>query len=87
MFFHDGSKNRGCEAIVRSAAHLLKDNGDIATLGLSSREPETDKIIPQLDVLHLDQHTAVDKFSLHGIRNAVNVKLFGNCLLYTSRCV
>ena len=78
MFFHDGSKNRGCEAIVRSAAHLLKDNGDIATLGLSSREPETDKIIPQLDVLHLDQRTAVDKFSLHGIRNAVNVKLFGN---------
>lgn len=78
MFFHDGSKNRGCEAIVRSAAHLLKDSGEIASLSLSSREPETDKIIPDLDVVHFDQRMAVDKFSLQGLRNAVNVKLFND---------
>ncbi len=78
MFFHDGSKNRGCEAIVRSAAHLLKDSGEIASISLSSREPETDKIIPDLDVVHFDQRTAVDKFSLQGLRNAVNVKIFND---------
>lgn len=78
MFFHGGSLNRGCEAIVRSAAHLLKDSGEIASISLSSMEPETDKIIPDLDVVHFDQRTAVDKFSLQGLRNAVNVKLFND---------
>lgn len=78
MFFHGGSHNRGCEAIVRTAAHLLNKDETVKELALSSMKPETDKIIPHIDVVHLDHTGEIDKFSLHGLRNAVNVKLFGN---------
>lgn len=78
MFFHGGSHNRGCEAIVRTAAQLLNGDETVKELALSSMKPETDKIIPHLNVVHLDRHAVLEKFSLQGIRNALNVKLFGN---------
>lgn len=78
MFFHGGSHNRGCEAIVRTAAQLLNSDERIKELALSSMKPETDKIIPHIDVVHLDRNAVVDKFSMQGIRNALNIKLFGD---------
>lgn len=78
MFFHGGSKNRGCEAIVRSAAKLIHTIDDVEKLGLSSREPDSDLAIPHIDVLHLDQNSVIDKFSLVGFRSAINIKIFKN---------
>lgn len=76
MFFHGGSRNRGCEAIVRSAVQLLKVSTEIKKLALASSDPESDKIIPQIDVLHWDKNSEIEKFSLVGIENAVRLKFF-----------
>ena len=76
MFFHTGSRNRGCEAIVRTAAQLLKKNCDITKISLSSMDPSSDKIIPGIDVIHLDSTSAIRKHSLVGYINAVRFKFF-----------
>ena len=76
MFFHGGSRNRGCEAIVRSAVQLLKVSTEIKKLALASSDPESDKIIPQIDLLHLDKNATINKFSPVGIENAVRLKFF-----------
>lgn len=76
MFFHGGSRNRGCEAIIRTAAQLLKADEKVAKLALSSNDPESDRIVPHIDVLYLDKASALQKFSPLGIVSAVKVKFF-----------
>lgn len=49
MFAHNGTLNRGCEAIVRSSSHILKDRLEKSYITLASGRPETDKIIPKID--------------------------------------
>lgn len=49
MFAHNGSLNRGCEAIVRSSSKIIKDSIDNAYIELASGRPETDKIIDNVD--------------------------------------
>lgn len=78
MFFHGGSDNRGCEAIARTATNLLRSDGRIKKLALSSSNPESDKVIPNIDVIHLNQDSKIQKLSLDGILNAINVKVFNN---------
>lgn len=63
LFFHGGSLNRGCEAIVRSAVALLKSRYPDATIDLASRDPETDKVIPLIDNILLDKQFPIKKFS------------------------
>ncbi|MBU8883069.1 polysaccharide pyruvyl transferase family protein [Kaistella sp. DKR-2] len=76
LFFHGGSRNRGCEAIVRTAAALLKSDHLISKLGLASGDPDSDLAIPHIDVLHLDKPSRLEKFSPLGILSAVKVKFF-----------
>ena len=76
MFFHGGSKNRGCEAIVRSAAALLKTDPRLGELALCSGDPESDRHIPGIDVIHLDQSTPLEKYSPAGLISAFKVKFF-----------
>lgn len=78
MFFHGGSRNRGCEAIARTAAKVLKSADFISKLALSSRDPESDRNIPLIDVLHLDQRSPVEKYSPYGLMSAMKIKLFNN---------
>ena len=49
MFAHNGTLNRGCEAIVRSSSYILKDKLEKSYITLASGRPETDKIIPKID--------------------------------------
>ncbi|UJF28772.1 polysaccharide pyruvyl transferase family protein [Kaistella sp. 97-N-M2] len=76
MFFHAGSKNRGCEAIVRTAAQLLKSDEPVTELALCSGDPASDRLIPNIDVLHLDKQGMLDRYSLRGLISALKVKLF-----------
>lgn len=76
MFFHGGSQNRGCEAIIRTAAALLKQDTRVAKLALASGDPESDRKVPQIDVLHWDQRGTVEKFSPYGLLSMLKVKLF-----------
>ena len=75
LFFHGGSRNRGCEAIVRSAIPLLKSNPQITKLALASTDPESDHHFDGLDKIHLDENTSIRKYSPTGIRNALHFKL------------
>lgn len=49
MFGHNGSLNRGCEAIVRSTSKIIKDSIENSYIELASGRPETDKIIDNVD--------------------------------------
>ena len=78
LFFHGGSRNRGCEAIVRSAIPLLKSNPKVIKVAVASADPESDRHLQDIDVIHLDQNAAIDKYSLVGIRNALHFKLLND---------
>ena len=78
MFFHGGSNNRGCEAIIRTAAQLLKADAHVKKLALASHDPDSDLIVPHIDVVHLDQPTVLDRYSLYGLLSALSVKFFKN---------
>lgn len=75
LFFHGGSRNRGCEAIIRSAIPLLKSYSRITKLGLASMDPESDQHLVGLDDIHIDENSKIEKYTLSGIRNAVHLKL------------
>ena len=78
MFFHGGSLNRGCEAIVRSGVALIKNENPNAIVDLASMQPLTDTIIPLIDTIHYDQYKPIKKFSTRWFVNALQIKIFKN---------
>ncbi|UMB60336.1 polysaccharide pyruvyl transferase family protein [Lutibacter sp. A80] len=78
MFFHSGSTNRGCEAIVRTAAVLIKEKYPKAIIHLASGNPESDKIIPFLDAVFLDKRRSIKKYSIPWFISAFKVKLLND---------
>ncbi len=76
MFFHGGSRNRGCEAIVRSGVALIKAAHPTAKVDLASWQPETDKIIPMLDAVYLDERKKIKPFSLPWFISVFRIKFF-----------
>jgi polysaccharide pyruvyl transferase WcaK-like protein len=78
MFYHGGSNNRGCEAIVRSGVALIKKQIQNATVDLASRKPETDAHIPLVDTIYYDKPKKIKKFSLEWLNCIIQFKLFKN---------
>ena len=78
MFYHGGSNNRGCEAIVRSGVTLIKKQIPNAKVDLASWKPETDVIIPLIDTIYLDRAKSIKKFSLQWMQCVLQYKLFQN---------
>jgi colanic acid/amylovoran biosynthesis protein len=78
MFFHGGSQNRGCEAIVRASTNLIKEHINDAEVYLVSGKPETDKIISKLDGIYDGSDSALDKFSYDWLVSSLKVKLFND---------
>lgn len=76
MFAHDGSLNRGCEAIVRSSAALLKGELSHSEIYLASGKPETDKVIPQLDGIYDGTTMPIRKYSPDWWISSMRVKWF-----------
>ncbi|MEK3881791.1 polysaccharide pyruvyl transferase family protein [Paenibacillus sp. PL2-23] len=76
MFAHDGSLNRGCEAIVRSSASLLKEKIEETQVYLASGKPETDKVIPLLDAIYDGSAMPIHRFSMDWFISSLRVKLF-----------
>jgi colanic acid/amylovoran biosynthesis protein len=76
MFFHGGSLNRGCEAIVRSGVALIKKENPATIVELASWNPDSDTIIPLLDAIHLDKYHTIKRFSIDWFISAFKVKLF-----------
>ena len=78
MFFHSGSTNRGCEAIVRTAAALIKEKYPKAKIHLASRAPETDLDIHLLDHVFLDKDKSIKRYSLAWIISSLKIKIFND---------
>lgn len=76
MFAHDGSLNRGCEAIVRSSTNIIKEKISGAKILLVSGKPETDKIINQLDDIVDGSPKNINKYSLSWMLSSMKFKLF-----------
>ncbi|MFD0682130.1 MULTISPECIES: polysaccharide pyruvyl transferase family protein [unclassified Paenibacillus] len=78
MFAHDGSLNRGCEAIVRSSTSLIKEKINGAQVYLASGKPETDEMISKLDGIYDGSASGIKKYSYEWLLSAVKVKLFND---------
>jgi colanic acid/amylovoran biosynthesis protein len=76
MFAHGGSLNRGCEAIVRSTATIIKNKIDNSSVYLASGKPETDKFIEKIDGVLDGSTRTIKKYSKDWIISMLNVKLF-----------
>lgn len=76
MFAHGGSLNRGCEAIVRSTATIIKNKIDNSRVYLASGKPETDKFIEKIDGVLDGSTRTIKKYSKDWIISMLNVKLF-----------
>ncbi|QNG58479.1 polysaccharide pyruvyl transferase family protein [Bacillus sp. PAMC26568] len=76
MFAHGGSPNRGCEAIVRSSATIIKEKLAGSKIYLASYRPETDQIISNLDGIYDGSNTEIKKFSIAWAVSSFKVKLF-----------
>ncbi|WP_138752509.1 polysaccharide pyruvyl transferase family protein [Paenibacillus sinopodophylli] len=76
MFAHDGSLNRGCEAIVRSSTSIIKEKIEGAQVFLASRQPETDHIIPKLDGVYNGSNVSIKKYSYDWLLSSMKFKLF-----------
>ena len=76
LFFHSGSKNRGCEAIVRSAATMIKDKFPNAEVNLCSFDPQSDKDIPLVDHVFDGTDTHFKKYSIPWFISSLRFKLF-----------
>lgn len=78
MFFHSGSINRGCEAIVRSGVAMIKEKFPQATVNLISFNPESDQHIPLLDNIFDGRDSEVSRFSIDGLIATIKNKLFAD---------
>ena len=84
MFLHNGSLNRGCEAIVRSGANIICKKLDNPKVNVSSFRPETDKMIPNINKIYNGNGCELKKYSLDWFIGALQFKLF-NKESYTLR--
>ncbi|WP_228307723.1 polysaccharide pyruvyl transferase family protein [Priestia sp. J2] len=78
MFAHDGSLNRGCEAIVRSSNDIIKEKINGTEIYLASGQPETDKILVKLDGIYDGSKKHIKKYSLDWILSSIKVKVFND---------
>lgn len=86
MFLHSGSLNRGCEALVRSGVNMIKGEiGDIE-INVSSFNPDSDKLIPNVDNIYDGRLCRIKKYSYEWLKSCLRIKLFKD-ESYTYRCI
>ena len=80
LYYHGGSKNHGCEAIVRSTNKILN-----MPLNLYSKSPEEDKYygIDKLMNIEFDNETFFSKMTLKYLISALYIKLFNSTIKNT----
>lgn len=75
MYGHDGSLNRGCEAIVRSSSEMIKDRVKGSKIILASGNPKTDKMLKKIDEVFNGSAVEFNPNLFQKIRVAAEVKL------------
>lgn len=80
LYFHTGSKNHGCEALVRSTAAVLGTKPHLYSTGYSEDlEYKIDNIV----TLHKDEVTTFPHSSIRYILSAIAIKLLKTTELHT----
>lgn len=70
LFFHGGSKNRGCEAIVRTAVTVIRTRYPEAVIALASTDPDSDRGIDGIDeVIFHNQNRGISRLSKKYFKN------------------
>lgn len=77
LFYHSGSYNRGCEAIIRTCAAEIKSKFPSAIIDLASYHPETDNVLkPFVHQIFSQKPIEIKKFSLEWFWASVYFKIF-----------
>ena len=64
LFYHSGSYNRGCEAIIRTAVSEIKKVFPKAVMDLASYYPETDEVLkPLVNEIFSQKPVEIKKYS------------------------
>lgn len=81
LYYHNGSYNHGCEAIVRATQKILGKNDII----LYSRKPESDRNYGLQEIVQVcsDQQEQIASISLERVILAIYRRLVGNNALHT----
>lgn len=79
LFYHSGSYNRGCEAIIRTAVSEIKKVFPKAVIDLASYYPETDVVLkPLVNEIFSQKPVEIKKYSWGWFCAAVYYKIFKN---------
>lgn len=78
MYGHDGSLNRGCEAIVRSSSKMIKNRIEGSKIILASGKPETDKMLENLDEIFNGSAVEFNPNLFERIISSLEAKLLKN---------
>lgn len=79
LFYHSGSYNRGCEAIIRTAVSEIKKVFPKAVMDLASYYPETDEVLkPLINEIFSQKPVEIKKYSWGWFCAAVYYKIFKN---------
>lgn len=74
MYGHDGSLNRGCEAIVRSSSEMIKDRVKDSKITLASGNPKTDEMLNKIDSIFNSSPVEFNPNLLQKIRLIYEIK-------------
>ncbi|RTY92304.1 polysaccharide pyruvyl transferase family protein [Flavobacterium sp. GT3R68] len=75
MFLHSGSKNRGCEALVRSCTQIVKRSIADSKLYLASFDPESDSHLQGLEYVCDMSASKIKKVSIDYLIAAIQHKI------------
>ena len=79
LFFHGGSLNHGCEAIIKTAVKVIRRKYPDAFIALASTAPQTDQNIEGLDEIFFhNQNRGFKRFSLQYFENLYQTRLGKN---------
>ena len=77
LFYHSGSYNRGCEAIVRTAVAEIKTQFQNAIIDVASFNPETDAVIkPLVNNIISQKPIALERYSFNWFLASIYFKIF-----------
>ena len=78
MFLHNGSLNRGCEAIVRSGINIIKQEISNSKVNVISFRPDTDRNIPNIDKIYDGSMINIERYTLEWLISSIKIKLFND---------
>lgn len=78
MFLHSGSKNRGCEALVRSCTQIVRSSVSDVKMFLASFDPNSDAHLEGIEYVMDMNAVDIKPYSFDYLISALQQKLFKN---------